>query len=159
MNVLREPAVNYWHAREGNDFSSPQQGIFGPKVMIINEMAGSGGDWLPFAFRKLNIGPLVGTRTWGGLVGNYTTPNDALDGGYVATPDVAFYDLDGLWEVENHGVEPDVRVEDDPKAEREGSDPQLERAIAVAMDLLGKGPTLRAPRHAPYPDYYNGARP
>src|SRR6516165_12802331 len=114
--------------------------IFGPKVMIINEMAGSGGDLMPWLFRKSGIGPLVGMRTWGGLVGHYTGPGDLIDGGNVGTPNLAFYNLDGSWDVENHGVAPDYEVEMDPKLVREGRDPQLEKAVEVALEQLKKNP-------------------
>ena len=97
--------------REGTDITTPIEAIFGPKVMIINEMAGSGGDALPWMFRKTGIGPLVGKRTWGGLVGRYTNPRDLLDGGFTGTPNLAFYNPNGTWDVENHGVPPDVEVE------------------------------------------------
>jgi tricorn protease len=101
INYLSRPLMNYWHMRYGHDITAPQEAIFGPKVMIINEMAGSGGDALPWAFRHANIGPLVGTRTWGGVVGTYTIPDDLLDGGSVWTPDLAFYSPNGSWDIEN----------------------------------------------------------
>ena len=96
--------------------------------MIINELAGSGGDALPWYFRKMKIGPLVGKRTWGGLVGVFR--HAAVDGRRLVTaPDAAIYGLEGEWEVENHGVAPDIEVEFDPAAWRQGRDPQLEKAV------------------------------
>jgi tricorn protease len=153
IDNLRRSVLSYWSMREGDDITTPIEAIFGPKVMIINEMAGSGGDALPWMFRKTGIGPLVGKRTWGGLVGHYTNPADLLDGGFTGTPNLAFYNPEGAWDVENHGVAPDVDVEYDPKSVREGHDPQLEKAVEVVMELLKKNPPPQAPRRPPYPDY------
>jgi tricorn protease len=153
VDSLRRPLLGYFHMREGRDITVPMESIFGPKVMIINEMAGSGGDALAWMFRSAGIGPLIGTRTWGGLVGGYTSPDDLLDGGVVATPDLAFYNLNGAWDIENHGVPPDIKVEDSAQAERTGHDPQLEKAIEVVMDLLQRNPPPSMPSHPPYPNY------
>ena len=107
---------------------------------------------MPWLFRKTGIGPLVGKRTWGGLVGHYTNPGDLMDGGFVGTPNLAFYTLEGKWDEENHGVRPDIEVEREPKLVREGHDPQLEKAVEVVMDLLKKNPTPVFQR-PPYPNY------
>ncbi|HEY2324735.1 MAG TPA: PDZ domain-containing protein [Thermoanaerobaculia bacterium] len=137
--------------REGEDYTEPISAIFGPKVMIINQFSGSGGDALPWYFRKAGVGTLVGMRTWGGLVGigNYPT---LIDGGSITAPRWAIYGLTGQWEVENQGIPPDVEVEQDPKLVREGHDPQLERAVAVALDELKTHPPETFPRPA-YPVY------
>jgi len=116
-------------------FTSPGAGIWGPKVMIINESAGSGGDYLPYMFRQMDIGPLVGRKTWGGLVGIWDTP-PLVDGGYITAPRGGFYNLEGEWAVENEGVAPDIRVEYTPKEVLNGVDPQLQRAVEEAMKLL-----------------------
>ena len=87
IDYLRRPLLSYWSMREGTDITTPIEAIFGPKVMITNEMAGSGGDAMPWMFRHTGIGPLVGKRTWGGLVGHYTNPGDLLDGGFTGTPE------------------------------------------------------------------------
>jgi tricorn protease len=116
--------------------------------MIINESAGSGGDALPYYFRLRKIGPLVGTRTWGGLVGTLGTPS-TIDGGGITAPILAFYDLAGKWSVENEGVPPDIEVEYTPADVLKGRDPQLERAVQEAMKLLEKNPVRRVPRPAP----------
>jgi tricorn protease len=152
IDYLRRPLLSFWTMREGQDITTPIEAIFVPKVMIINEMAGSGGDAMPWMFRKTGIGPLVGKRTWGGLVGHYTNPVDLLDGGFTGTPNLAFYTANGTWDVENHGVPPDIEVEYDPKAVREGHDPQLEKAVAVVMELLNKNP-VPTPRRPAYPRY------
>ena len=157
IDYLRRPLLSYWTMREGKDITTPLEAIFGPKVMIINEMAGSGGDALPWMFRKTGIGPLIGKRTWGGLVGHYTNPADLLDGGFAGTPDLAFYTTNGTWDVENHGVPPDIEVEYEPQAVRAGHDPQLEKAVEVVMDLLKKNPPPPAPQHPPYPNYQKSA--
>jgi tricorn protease len=152
IDYLRRPIVGRWTMRQGEDITLPMEGIFGPKVMIVNEMAGSGGDAMPWLFRKSGIGPLVGMRTWGGLVGHYTGPGDLIDGGNVGTPNLAFYNLDGSWEIENHGVSPDFEVEMDPKLVREGRDPQLEKAVEVVLAQLKKEPVNYGKRPS-YPDY------
>ncbi len=105
--------------------------------MIVNEMAGSGGDLLPYLFRKMEIGPLVGTRTWGGLVGTWDTP-PFVDGGRMVAPRGGFYDVDGKWAVEGEGVAPDIEVMMKPADMIAGRDPQLERAVAEALKLLEK---------------------
>ena len=138
--------------REGEDITDPVQAIFGPKVMIVNQFAGSGGDAMPWYFRKAGLGPLVGMKTWGGLVGIGGYP-PLLDGGSVTAPRWAFYGLAGDWEVENHGIAPDIEVDQDPKLVRQGHDPQLERAVKEALDLLEKNPPKTFVRPT-YPDYH-----
>ncbi len=157
IDYLRRPLLSYFTMREGEDITTPIEAIFGPKVMIINESAGSGGDALPWMFRKTGIGPLVGKRTWGGLVGHYTNPADLIDGGFTGTPNLAFYAPNGTWDVENHGVPPDVEVDLDPQLWRQGHDVQLERAVEVVLELLEKNPPPAARRPA-YPNYQKGGR-
>jgi len=157
IDYMRRPLMNRWATREGEDFSTPSASIYGPKVMIINEYAGSGGDLMPWLFRKAGVGPTVGKRTWGGLVGIYDYPQ-LIDGGAVTAPRVAFYNLQGEWDVENHGTPADVDVDFDPAAWRQGKDTQLEKAVQVAMDLLKKNPPLK-PKRPAYPNYNNGAGP
>ncbi len=144
-------------SREGEDVTDPAQAIYGPKVMIINQFAGSGGDAMPWYFRKAGLGPLVGMRTWGGLVGIGGYPT-LMDGGAVTAPRWAFYGLTGEWEVENHGIAPDVEIDQDPKLVREGHDPQLERATAVALELLKQNPPATYKR-PPYPNYHPQFKP
>ena len=156
IDYLRRPLLSFWTMREGQDITTPIAGIFGPKVMITNEMAGSGGDAMPWLFRKSGIGPLVGKRTWGGLVGHYTNPGDLIDQGFTGTPNLAFYSPDGKWEIENHGVAPDVEVDLDPKAWRQGTDTQLEKAVQVVMEMLAKNPTP-TPKRPAYPNYHAGS--
>jgi tricorn protease len=152
IDYLRRPLQNYWMTREGQDFTTPVGAIFGPKAMIINMYAGSGGDALPWYFRDAKLGPLVGTRTWGGLVGIYDYPQ-LMDGGSVTAPRVAFYNRNGDWDVENHGVAPDVEVEITPKDWASGHDPQLEKAVALVMDSMKKNPQPVAKRPA-FPNYH-----
>ncbi len=120
--------------------------------MIVNEFAGSGGDAMPWYFRKAAIGPLVGTRTWGGLVGIYDYPQ-LIDGGGVTAPRAAIYGLNGEWEVENHGISPDVEVEMDPELVRQGHDPQLEKAVQVVLEKLKNNP-LPTYKKPAYPNYH-----
>jgi tricorn protease len=117
--------------------------------MLINEQAGSGGDYLPWAFKRAKLGPVVGKRTWGGLVGIGGYP-PLIDGGAVTAPHFAFYTPEGQWEVEGQGVPPDYEVEFDPKAWREGHDPQLEKAVALVLEAL-KDYTPPRPRRPAYP--------
>ena len=116
--------------------------------MIINESAGSGGDALPYMFQQRKIGPLVGTRTWGGLVGTLGVP-PTIDGGGITAPGLAFYDLNGKWAVENEGVAPDIEVEYTAAEVIKGRDPQLERAVQEAMKLLEQKPVKKIGRPAP----------
>jgi tricorn protease len=123
-------------------YTSPANGIWGPKVMIINEMAGSGGDLMPYMFKYRKIGPLVGKRTWGGLVATTDTP-PFVDGGSAIAPRFGFFGRNGKWAVENEGVAPDIDVENWPKDVVAGHDPQLERAVQEAMRLLQASPARR----------------
>ncbi|HEU5217405.1 MAG TPA: PDZ domain-containing protein [Gemmatimonadales bacterium] len=148
VNELDRKLMGYFATRDGKPSTSPTAGIFGPKVMIINESAGSGGDALPYMFKQRKLGPLVGTRTWGGLVGTLGVPT-TIDGGGVTAPGLAFYDLNGRWAVENEGVTPDVEVEYSAAEVMKGHDPQLERAVAEAMKLLQQGALKPVPRPAP----------
>jgi tricorn protease len=152
IEYMKRPLMNKWATREGEDFVTPVGAIFGPKVMIVNEYAGSGGDALPWYFREAKVGPLVGKRTWGGLVGIYGYPT-LMDGGQVTAPRVAFYNLNGQWEVENHGVAPDLDVDLDPKAWRAGHDSQLEKAVEVVMASLRQNPQPKYRKPA-FPNYY-----
>lgn len=137
VDVLARQLHGYFNSRvEGNrPFTTPGAGLWGPKVMIINERAGSGGDLLPYMFHKMEIGPLIGTLTWGGLVGTWDTPR-FIDNGRMVAPRGGFYDTDGNWAVEGDGVAPDIAVEQYPKEVIAGKDPQLERAVAEALSLL-----------------------
>jgi tricorn protease len=125
--------------REGEPVTEPAAAIFGPKVMVINEMSGSGGDALPWLFKKNHVGPLVGERTWGGLVGIGGYP-ELIDGGSVTAPRWAIYGTQGQWEVEDIGIPPDIEVAQDPELVRQGHDPQLEAAVAEALSLLKEKP-------------------
>ena len=138
--------------RDGVDEVQPQGAIFGPKVMLINEFAGSGGDAMPWYFKRAKVGPLVGKRTWGGLVGRAGAPS-LMDGGYVSSPSSGVWSPDGEWIAENIGVIPDVEVELDPQLVRQGKDPQLEKAIEIVMDELAKKP-LPKPKRPAYPNYH-----
>lgn len=148
IDHLRRPFVSYWHTRYGHDIKTPGGSIQGPKVMLINELAGSGGDLFPWMFRKFKLGKLIGKRTWGGLVGTLGFPI-LLDGGYITAPNLAIWTEDG-WVVENVGVPPDIEVEQWPAEVIAGRDPQLEKAIEVVMEELKKNPPKKLER-PPYP--------
>lgn len=150
--ILNRKPLSAAAGRSGADPIQPQ-GIFGPKVMIINERAGSGGDAMPWYFRRSGAGKLIGTKTWGGLVGAAGAPA-LMDGGVVTAPASGIYNpLSGEWEVENIGVAPDIEVEQDPALVRKGQDPQLEKAIEVVMRELEKNPPPQFRRPA-FPNYY-----
>ena len=152
IEVLGRKIIGYWAGRYGATEHTPSAGIYGPKVMIANEQSGSGGDALPWMFKHNQLGPLVGKRTWGGLVGIGGIPV-LMDGGHVTSPSVGFFSPAGQWDVENHGVDPDVPVEQDPKAVAAGHDPQHEAAVALAMQKLKDGGD---PAHPPFPNYHTG---
>jgi tricorn protease len=152
VDYLKKPLNSYWAVRDGEDFRQPFGTLAGPKAMIVNEYAGSGGDYMPWLFRRSGLGPLIGKRTWGGLVGIGGYPT-LIDGGSVTAPHFAFYSPEGKWEIENHGVAPDIEVELDPKACREGKDPQLEKAVEVLMAKLKETPARKTSRPA-YPNYH-----
>ena len=147
IDILRRPLVSHWAMRYGADLKTPTASIQGPKVMITDETAGSGGDLLPWMFRKFKLGPIVGKRTWGGLVGILGFP-EFIDGGGITAPNLAIWTGEG-WVVENEGVPPDIEVEQTPADVIKGRDPQLEKAIALALDALKKS----APAEAKRPPY------
>jgi tricorn protease len=153
VDYLRRPLLSYWTTRYGENFTTPQNAIYGPKAMVVNEYAGSGGDALPWMFRQMKIGPLVGRRTWGGLVGIFGFP-PLIDGGFVTAPNLAFWNpFTKEWDVENHGVEPDIEVEFEPAAVKAGRDPQLERAVEYVLAELKKNPPPKYEKPA-YPNYH-----
>jgi tricorn protease len=146
---LRRNTLVYWSVRDGADARTPSTAIDGPKCILINQYAGSGGDAFPYYFRELGIGPVIGMRTWGGLVG-YSHSLPFVDGGIITMPDFGMWDPSrGEWVVENHGVDPDIEVDNTPSEEVSGHDPQLERAIAWALDELARHPP-RKPTRPPY---------
>jgi tricorn protease len=124
-----------WRDREGRVFDTPGGAVYGPKVMLIDQDAGSGGDFLPYAFRHAGLGKLVGTRTWGGLIGISANPQ-LMDGGNVTVPSFRFFTPEGEWAIENEGVAPDIAVELDPVRFNQGTDVQLQRAIDVVLEEL-----------------------
>ncbi|MGB8260275.1 MAG: PDZ domain-containing protein [Terracidiphilus sp.] len=152
VEVLGRHIESYWAPRYGVVEHTPNAAIYGPKVMIANEFSGSGGDALPWLFKQAKLGPLVGKRTWGGLVGIGQIPV-LMDGGHVTAPSVAFFSPKGEWDVENHGVDPDYVVEQDPKAVSEGHDPQLEKAVSLALEELARHPQPKV-EPPPYPNYH-----
>lgn len=149
IEMLNRPTMNYWAVRDGKDWRWPPGSIAGPKVMLVNGWSGSGGDCLPLFFRQKGLGPIIGTRTWGGLIGISGSP-DLVDGGAVTVPTFRIYSSDGKWIVENHGVEPDIEVIDDPALMQDGADPQLDRAIDEVLAALKRDPPVDPPRPA-YP--------
>jgi tricorn protease len=150
IELLNRPTLGYVAHRDHRDQRMPQVSNPGPKVMLINQWAGSGGDLFPYLFRKAELGPLVGKRTWGGVVGIFGNPG-FIDGGYMSSPNAGCWFPESGWNVENHGVEPDYEVENEPHELAAGRDPQLETAIAVVLKQLERKPPQR-PQKPPYPD-------
>lgn len=150
VDIMARELHGYFNSRASDHrpFLTPNAGIFGPKVMLINERAGSGGDLLPYLFSKMKIGPLVGTKTWGGLVGTWDTP-PFVDGGRMVAPRGGFYDVKGEWAVEGVGIAPDIDVQQTPAEVMRGRDPQLERAVEEALALLKSKAIEIKPEPAP----------
>jgi tricorn protease len=144
IGVLGRKVLCHWRTRDGWLARTPFGTLEGPKVMLINERAGSGGDALPWMFRKTGLGPLVGVRTWGGLVGISGYPV-LMDGGGVTAAAFGIVDTDGKWVVENEGVAPDVEVFETPKDLLAGRDPQLETGVRLALEALEKNPPRACP--------------
>ncbi len=135
IELLNRPPLSYWAVRDAPSVQWPPVAHRGPKVMLINGWSGSGGDAFPFYFREAGLGPIIGTRTWGGLIGISGTPG-LVDGGAVTVPTFRMYDPNGQWFAEGHGVEPDIAVPEDPSQLAKGTDPQLERAIEEVMKAV-----------------------
>lgn len=148
IELLNRKALAFWAVRDGKNWQWPPVANFGPKVMLINGWSGSGGDAFPDFFRKAGLGPLVGMRTWGGLIGISGSPS-LVDGGLVTVPTFRMYDPDGKWFAEGHGVEPDIKVIEDPTQMAKGIDPQLEKAIDEVMKLLKENPPV-SPKQPSY---------
>jgi tricorn protease len=149
VELLARRVTNFWGVRDGRDWQTPTVAHRGPKAILANAWSGSGGDCLPWLFREHGLGPVIGTRTWGGLIGMTGAP-PLIDGGSVTVPTFAIYDTDGKWIIEGHGVDPDIEVIDDPGELARGRDPQLERAVAEVMRALKKSPPI-APRRPEFP--------
>jgi tricorn protease len=160
IDILQRDFDGYFNNVAGDrmPFTSPAAGIWGPKVMIINEMAGSGGDLMPWMFRHRKIGVLVGKRTWGGLVHTADTPV-FVDGGSMIAPRGGFFTRDNKWAVENEGIAPDVDVENWPKDVIAGHDPQLERAVQEGLRMLKEKPVTRTSTEPPPPTWGQRKQP
>jgi tricorn protease len=150
IELLNRPVTNYWAVRDGKDWPWPPDAHQGPKCMLINGRAGSGGDAFPAYFRRAGLGKLIGTRTWGGLVGISGNPG-LIDGGGISVPTFGYYKTDGHWGIEGHGVDPDIEVLDDPALMQDGGDPQLDRAIAEMLAEIEAKPYV-PPKRPPSPD-------
>lgn len=150
IDIMSRELFGYFNSKTNDHrpWTTPIAGIWGPKVMLINERSGSGGDLLPYMFHAKKLGPLVGTRTWGGLVGTWDTPR-FIDGGRMVAPRGGFYDVNGQWAVEGVGISPDIEVIQNPKMVLEGHDPQLERGVEEAMKLLKGNEFQLKPEPAP----------
>jgi tricorn protease len=148
IELLNRPPLAFWAVRGAESWQWPPVAHFGPKVMLINGWSGSGGDAFPDYFRKAQLGPLIGMRTWGGLIGISGAP-PLIDGGAVTVPTFRMYDPDGKWFREGHGVDPDIEVVDDPALMAKGSDPQLDRAVEEVLKMIQQ----KRPAEPPQPAY------
>jgi tricorn protease len=148
IELLDRKPLAFWAVRDGKDWQWPPSANFGPKVMLINGWSGSGGDAFPDFFKKAGVGKLIGERTWGGLIGISGSPG-LIDGGGITVPTFRMYNPDGTWFAEGHGVDPDIKVVDDPAQMVKGIDPQLEKAIEVVMQELKTNPPVN-PKQPPY---------
>ncbi|MFL6280821.1 MAG: PDZ domain-containing protein, partial [Vicinamibacterales bacterium] len=142
IELLDRPVLNYWARRNTKPTATPAYAHVGPKAMLINGYSASGGDALPYYFRKRGLGPVIGTRTWGGLIGISGNPS-LMDGGNISAPQFRFFDTEGLWAVEGVGVAPDIEVIDRADLVAKGQDPSLETAVKVLLDELEKNPVKR----------------
>lgn len=149
VELLNRPLNNYWGVRDGKDWPWPPAAHFGPKAMLMNGWSGSGGDCFPFFFKQAGLGPLIGMRTWGGLIGITGAP-PLVDGGNVTVPTFGIFSRDGEWIIEGYGVDPDIEVVDDPGLMAKGGDPQLERAVKEVLKAIETNPPP-GPRKPPYP--------
>jgi tricorn protease len=150
IELLDRPVTNYWAKRDGRDWTWPPDSHQGPKCMLINGMAGSGGDMFPALFRQKGLGQLIGMRTWGGLVGISGNPS-MIDGSSVTAPTFAYYEKDGTWGIEGYGVDPTMKVVDDPKLMVNNGDPQLDAGIELMLKEI-KENGYKAPARPAYPD-------
>lgn len=158
IELLNRPVTNYWAKRDGNDWTWPPNAHYGPKCMLANGLAGSGGDMFPWLFKHHKIGKVLGMRTWGGLVGISGNPN-FIDGGSITVPTFGFYETDGTWAVEGHGTDPDIEVVDDPSKMLNGNDPQLNAAIDLMLSEI-KERGYKAPKRPASPNRSGmGSRP
>lgn len=147
VELLSRPRVHYIAWRYGKEVPQPQMANPGPKVMLINGWSGSGGDALPYTFQGQDVGPVIGTRTYGALIGP-ATGHMLVDGGYHTVPEGRIYGNDGRWFAEGHGVDPDIEVIDDPNQLAKGVDPQIERAIEEVMRLIRANPPVKVKKPA-----------
>ncbi len=154
IELLARKVTNYWGVRDGHDWQTPTIAHDGPKAMLANGWSGSGGDCFPWLFRENKLGPVIGTRTWGGLIGMTGAP-PLIDGGRITVPTFGIYDREGNWIIEGHGVDPDIEVIDDPAALSRGEDPQLERAVAEILKSLDDKPRA-VPKKPVYPNRAGG---
>ncbi len=150
--MLGRRNLNHWGVRDGRDWIWPEVAHNGPKAMLANGWSGSGGDCFPYYFQQAKLGPVVGSRTWGGLIGITGTP-PLMDDGHITVPTFGIFNNKGEWIIEGVGVEPDINVVDDPSIRSRGRDPQLERAVSEVLDALKKNPPtqIKKPKYPVHP--------
>ncbi|MCF6193746.1 MAG: PDZ domain-containing protein, partial [Kangiellaceae bacterium] len=149
-DILTRQYLASWKDRDGLVFDTPGAAVYGPKVMLIDQDAGSGGDFLPYSFRRMGIGKLIGKTTWGGLIG-IATNRQTIDGGMVLVPYFRFFTPDNEWRVENEGVSPDMEVELNPVLVNKGRDTQLEAGIIEVLEQLKSYKPIKLNKAPPLP--------
>lgn len=152
IELLRRQPIYAYAWREGDSFPMPTNVVAGPKVLIINRQNGSAAETFALMWKLTGLGPIVGTRTFGGGIGGAVYIPDLLDGGQIVIPNRASYDPNGTWGIENEGVHPDIEVEWDPESWRAGKDPQLDAAIKAALAEIPKAKRWE-PKKPAYPKY------
>jgi tricorn protease len=148
MELLKRPRIGYIYSRNGDLEDWPPRANFGPKAMLINGWSASGGDALPFGFKILEAGPIVGTRTGGALIGP-AIGHSNIDGGGHTVPSGRIMGRDGRWFSEGHGVDPDYLVIADPSRLARGTDPQMDKAIMLLLEELKENPPVKMD-HPPF---------
>jgi len=157
VELLARKPLNYWKRRGLEPVATPMLSHNGPKAMLINGLSSSGGDALPYYFRKLGLGKLIGTRTWGGLIGISGNPSLA-DGGILLAATFRFMDTEGRWAIENEGVSPDIEVIDRPELLAGGRDPSVEKAVEELLRELAEHPPVK-PVAPPAPTDFGAPSP
>jgi tricorn protease len=144
VELLNRPPLNYFRSRNANDYPLPELAHRGPKAMLINSWSYSGGDGFPFLFKTAGVGPLIGTRTWGGLIGPGMRMS-LINGGFISAPPQRVYDINGQWAEGNEGVKPNIPVLNNPGELARGNDQQLDHAIQLLLDEIDQMPPIRVP--------------
>ncbi len=154
-DVLARQYLASWKDRAGLIYDTPGGAMYGPKVMLIDQDAGSGGDFLPYSFKRMGLGKLIGKTTWGGLIG-IAANRGLIDGGFIVVPNFRFFNPDGEWAIENEGTAPDIDVTLDPVAVNRGEDTQLKRGVEELLKELETYKPIKQRTAPAYPTKLGG---